>query len=112
MKRCVPVALCSRSWAVGLLVEICQWCWKILSFLREGGDAMSCFAIQRKMLSLSTAGSCWEMHTVQPAWQSPLSGLKHAASRDAGLLQASLRGFAEGGGGAPTAIRSSGLAET
>lgn len=61
---------------------------------------------------LSTVGSCWEMHAVQPAWQSPVSGLKRAAPRDSGLLQASLRGFAEGGGGVPTAIRSSGLSET
>lgn len=66
-------------------------------------------AIHRKRCSVSTVGSCWELYTMQPAWQSPLSGLKSAASQDSRLLRASQCGFAEGDGDAPTAIRSSTL---
>lgn len=72
---------------------------------------ISLVAFHRKRRALSTVDSCWEPYTTQPAWQSPLSGLKPAASRDSGLLQASLCGFAEGDGAAPAAIRSSTLSE-
>lgn len=78
---------------------------------RWGSNFFFFFAIHRKRCSLSTVDSCWELYTTLPAWQSPLSGLKAAASGDYRLLQASLCGFAEGGGGALTASRSSTLSE-
>jgi len=112
MKCGVAVAACLKSCAVRLLVEICQWCQKILHFsLREGGHTISPVAVHRERCSLSPVDSCWELYTTQPAWQSPLSRLKPAASQDSGLPQASPCGFAEGGGGVPTASRSSALSE-
>lgn len=48
---------------------------------------MPLVVIHRKRLCISSVDSSWKKHTMQPAWQSPLSGLKHAASWDPGCCR-------------------------